>query len=224
MSSFNELQSAYWQKSIHKKRRDPRHPVIKTYVEPKLDYILESVHLDKGTKVLDVGAGNGYFSYYFDKIADTTAVDYSEVILGQNPISKKHVMDARNLKFPDGSFDIVFCHALLHHIDKNERLVVVNEMKRVSRGYVVVIEPNRNNPLMALFGLLKKEEHGSLVFSRSYLGKLFTSAGLNTIDSCSFGLLTPNRMPIPKILLPLEKLIFEKQLWNGISNILIAAK
>ena len=224
MTSFNELQSAYWQKSIHKKRRDPRHSVIKAYVEPKLEHILKTVHLDKGTKVLDVGAGNGYFSYYFDKIADTTAVDYSEVILGQNPISKKYVMDARNLKFEDNSFDLVFCHALLHHIDKDERAKVLEEMKRVSSGHVVVIEPNRNNPLMALFGLLKKEEHGSLVFSRSYLSKLFTSAGLNVVGSCSFGLLTPNRMPIPKTLLPLEKRIFEKPLWNGISNILIAAK
>src|SRR3989344_4263324 len=188
MPSFNELQSAYWQKSIHKKRRDPRHPVIKTYVEPKRDHILKTVHLDKNIKVLDVGAGNGYFSYYFDKVADTTAVDYSEVILGQNPISKKYVMDARNLKFEDNSFDLVFCHALIHHIDKDEREKVLEEMKRVSRGHVVVIEPNRNNPLMALFGLLKKEEHGSLVFSRSYLDKLLFSTGLKIIKSCSFGL------------------------------------
>lgn len=224
MPSFDELQFSYWQKSIHKKRRIPSNPIIKVYVEPKLDYVSKFIPLNKDTKVLDVGAGNGYFSYYFDKVADVTAVDFSEVILGQNPVQKKYVMDARDLKFPDQSFDLVFCHALLHHIDKSERSRVINEMRRVSKRNVVIIEPNRNNPLMALFGLLKKEERGTMDFSMSHLVDLFKSANLEIIKASSFGLLTPNRMPIPKLLLPLEMRLFERPLWNGISNILIARR
>lgn len=224
MTNFNEQQLAYWRSQIQKERRDPRHPIVRAYVTPKLEYISKFVSLKGQVKVLDVGAGNGFFSYYFDKLADTTAVDYSDVILQENPIRKKQVMDARDLKFSDGLFDLVFCHALLHHIEKNERHIVVEEMKRVSSRFVVAIEPNRNNPLMALFGIVKKEERGTLDFSRGYLRKLFESAGLRIVAETSFGLLTPNRMPIPKALLPLEGRLFERPLWGGMYNILIARK
>lgn len=224
MTNFDEQQLAYWHAEEQKERRDPRHPIVKAYVAPKLKYISKFAPLDKQAKVLDVGAGNGFFSYYFDEIADTTAVDYSDVILSKNPIAKKYVMDARDLKFGNGSFDLVFCHALLHHIEKSERKRVIEEMKRVSLKFVIAIEPNRNNPLMALFGIVKKEERGTLDFSRSYLRGLFVSAGLRIADETSFGLLTPNRMPIPKILLSLEGRLFERPLWGGMNNIIIARK
>ncbi len=224
MSDFNERQLAYWLSPEQKERRHPSHHIIKAYVEPKLDYLARFVPFSQKLKVLDVGAGNGFFSYYFDEIADTTAVDYSDVILQENPIHKKQVMDARDLKFSDGSFDLVFCHALLHHIEKSERRLVVEEMKRVSSNFVVAIEPNRNNPLMALFGLLKKEEHGTLDFSLNYLRRLIESTDLKVLDVTSFGLLTPNRMPVPKFLLSLVVSLFERPLWNGISNIVIARK
>jgi ubiquinone/menaquinone biosynthesis C-methylase UbiE len=61
-----------------------------------------------------------------------------------------------DLKFEDNSFDVVFCHALLHHVDDIDR--VIGEMKRVSCKWIVLLEPNRNNPLMFLFSLLIKEE------------------------------------------------------------------
>jgi len=223
-TNFNKLQTAYWRDEIQKQRRDPRHPIVKAYVEPKLRYICSKIDLGKNSTVLEVGGGNGYFSYYLDRISQLTATDFSPVILEQNPVGRKSVMDARNLQFSDRSFDIVFCHALLHHIDPEERAAVVKEMKRVARRYVVAIEPNIYNPLMALFGLLKKEERGSLVFSPQYLKKLFTDTGLSVVSERSFGLLTPNRMPIPKFLLPLEAALFEKPLWNGICNILIVSK
>lgn len=224
MSNFNETQQAYWGNESQKQRRDPTHPIVKAYAEPKIEYLSNFVTLDKNTSVLDVGAGNGFFSYYFDRVADVTAVDYSQVMIDRNSVAKKYVMDARNLKFEDNTFDLVFCHALLHHIEKGERKVVVNEMRRVSKKFVVILEPNRNNPLMALFGALKKEERGTLDFSKAYLKTLLESVGLSIVNQTSFGLLTPNRMPIPKMLLPLVRRIFERPLWNGISNITIARK
>ena len=156
MKDFNTLQSEYWHSQVQKERRDPRHPIVRAYVEPKLAYIAKFIQFNKSLKFLEVGAGNGYFSYYLDHLADLTATDYSDVILEHNPVAQKKIMDARRIEFVDKSFDVVFCHALLHHIDKNERAMVIQEMQRVSRGYVVSIEPNRNNLLMALFGLLKK--------------------------------------------------------------------
>ncbi|MBU0766639.1 class I SAM-dependent methyltransferase [Patescibacteria group bacterium] len=220
---FTQKQKEYWHDDQHKKRRTPMHPVIRTYVEPKVAHILQHTNLQDDAAILDVGAGNGYFSYWFDQKGNATAVDYSDVILEGNPIEKKEVMDARKLKFPDNSFDLVFCHAVLHHIDRDDRSKVIEEMKRVSKKYVAFIEPNRNNPLVAAFSILKKEEHGGLNFSKSYCKKLMKDAGLKIVDVHTWGALTPNRMPLSGLLLPLFKL-FERTMPFGVTNVVIAEK
>jgi SAM-dependent methyltransferase len=46
--------------------------------------------------------------------------------------------DARRLPFADRSFDVVVCWRLLHHlVERSERLAVLAEVARVSRGAVV---------------------------------------------------------------------------------------
>ncbi len=47
--------------------------------------------------------------------------------------------DASRLPFPDNTVDAVFCNRLLHHILKpEERAVILRELRRVSRRYLVV--------------------------------------------------------------------------------------
>jgi len=47
--------------------------------------------------------------------------------------------DASKLPFPDDAVDAVFCNRLLHHILKpEERAVILRELHRVSRRYVVI--------------------------------------------------------------------------------------
>ena len=64
--------------------------------------------------------------------------------------------DAQHLPFPDASFDIVIAMAMLHHAASPTR--VLREMVRVRRpgGKLVIVEPNRLNPLswvhLTLFG------------------------------------------------------------------------
>jgi len=219
MNHFTDKQIQYWNNKKHHKRRTPDHPIVKFYVCSKIKFIRTQV--DLGESVLDVGAGNGYFSKQFNDILPTTAVDYSSVMLQENPVPDKRVMDACALDLPDNSFDTVFCHAVLHHIDPADQPKVICEMARVARRQIVVIEPNRNNIIMAAFGILKKEERGSLKFSQNYLKKLVEDSGVSIIHACSFGLLTPNRMPIPTFALPLFKL-FERPLPFGVTNIVIA--
>ncbi|MEK7591136.1 MAG: methyltransferase domain-containing protein, partial [Patescibacteria group bacterium] len=125
--------------------------------------------------------------------------------------------------FPDNSFDLTFCHALLHHIDTGERLQVIREMTRVSKKHVVIIEPNRNNPFMAAFGLLKKEEWGLLRFSLRYLRDLAEKEGLRILFASSYGILTPNRMPIPAAMLS-PIVTMEPFVPLGVTNIVIGQK
>lgn len=221
--TFTARQRTYWNDSVQRERRDPRGPIIAAYTQPKIRYILRNIHLPKEATILDVGAGNGYFSYEWNQYAPTTAVDYSPVILEKNPIGRKFVMDARSMAFPNTTFDLVFCHALLHHIDAHDRLQVVQEMARVSKRYVVYIEPNILNPIIAGFSTLKREEHGALRFTPDYVRSFARKANLRIIASCSWGLLTPNRMPFATIFSSFFRL-FERPFPLGVTTIVVAEK
>ncbi len=213
------FQKDYWERKSLEERRPPDHPVVRQYVLPKIDLVQEHIPLDQKTKLLDVGCGNGFFSYYFDRICDTTGVDFSAKMLAQNPIRQKLLMDAGHLSFQDMAFDVVFCHALLHHVEDMDG--VLQEMRRVSRKYVVVLEPNRNNPLMFLFSALVPEERKALDFSKDHLRKKLEGNGLKVRAAFSHGMTVPNKTPTA--LLPLVKLLdFVQPL--GMTNILIAER
>ncbi len=213
------FQKNYWEKNKVLKRKSPDHPIVAECVLPKIEFIKRYVNITAETRLLDVGCGNGFFTYYFDKICDTSGVDYSEKMLQINPVKKTFLMDANNLKFENNSFDISFSHGFLHHVDNMDK--VIQEMKRVSKKYVIILDANRNNPLLFLFSLIVKEERKALKFSLSYLRNVIKRNGLNIIDSFSLGMIVPNKMPL--FLLPIAKKFNFKQPF-GITNFIIAEK
>lgn len=213
------FQKEYWERKALDDRRAPDHPVVKQYVLPKIELIQKQVRLEKNTRLLDVGCGNGFFSYHFAQLCDTVGVDFSSKMLGKNPIPQKFLMEADRLAFQDFAFDVVFCHALLHHVEDMDR--VLQEMRRVSRRYVVVLEPNRDNPLMWLFSAVVPEERKALDFSLGYLKKKMEGNRLKVIAALSHGMTVPNKTPAA--LLPLAKLLDFVQPW-GMTNILIAER
>ncbi|MFA6254815.1 MAG: class I SAM-dependent methyltransferase [Patescibacteria group bacterium] len=215
-----EFQKKYWERDELDKRRQPDHPIIKLFAESKIQEIRKYINFDNQQKLLDVGAGNGFFSYYFDKICQVTAVDYSEKMIELNPVKNKMVMDANNLKFADNYFDIVFESCLLHHVENEDK--IISEMKRVSKKYLIFLEPNRSNPLIFLFGLIKKEERKSLNFSLKYLTKKIRNNNLKILLAISHGIIAPNKMP--KFLAPVLNLFDKKIPLIGIDNLIICEK
>ncbi|MFQ5560661.1 MAG: class I SAM-dependent methyltransferase, partial [Nitrospinota bacterium] len=142
-----ENQKRYWEST--RERRAPEHPVIKAFAEPKIEFVKKSIST-KGQpggprlSMLDVGCGNGFLTFYLEKQYDIVALDFSLFMLKNHSYKKNICGSAMDLPFEDGSFDATFCSNLMHHLDKPER--AVSEMKRVSRRYVILSEPNRNNP------------------------------------------------------------------------------
>jgi ubiquinone/menaquinone biosynthesis C-methylase UbiE len=212
-------QKDYWVRETLGERRSPEHPVVAEYVTSRINELRPYVDILPDTRLLDVGCGNGFFTFYFDRICDVYGIDYSKKMLQMNPVKKTLIMDANNLGFGENSFDIVFCHALLHHVENPHK--VIQEMKRASKRYVVILEPNRNNPLMFLFSLLVKEERNALKSSLSYLRDLLVKNDLRVIASFSYGMIVPNKTP--SILLPVLKLFNFKQPL-GMTNFVIAIK
>lgn len=206
---------SYWEQI--KTRRLPGHPVVKAFAEPIVNYMLSFMDLNEDSKILDVGCGNGFFTYYFSRIAKTVGVDSSKNMLSMNPCENLICADASCLPFPNDEYDLVFCASLLHHVDNP--LNVIKEMKRTSKKYVIFLEPNRNNPLMFLFFAIKREERKAIKFSISYLEKLTKEAGLDIIKRCSLGSIVPNKTPV--FLLPILKRLHTFPFALGYNNLII---
>ncbi len=212
----DRFQKEYWVSGI--KYRAPWHPVVYACVNPKLRFIRERVPITAETRILDVGAGNGTYSYYLQRLARCFAVDSSSILLRQNTC-KKALADALHLPFKDGLFDIVIAACLLHHVP--DPFSMVAELSRVSRRYVILIEPNRANPAVALFSLLVRDERGGLKFSRAFLRRCVESNELLVTHLISTGMIFPNKMP-RFVIGPLK--VFDIDFPFGMNTILIGEK
>lgn len=215
MNQFNS-QKKFWENPKISKRRRASHPVVKAFVAPKIKFIQKNINLTKDTTLLDVGCGNGFFTFYFAKICDVTGLDFSKQMLAINPHSKLIYGQAENLPFSDKSFDIVFCSNLLHHLDKPKK--AMQEMKRVSKKYIIISEPNRNNPLLFCFNLMKKQERGALKFTKNYLVRLGQDLGLEKVNCRISGMIFPNKTP-SALLSVLKKLDFAQPFGASITII-----
>ncbi len=194
-------QKTYWEKRDN--RRSPRHPVCEAFSRPKLEYARRKMTDLEVATVLDVGAGNGYFTWLLEAWGHAIALDFAMTMLRQHPATDKVQGDALRLPIADRSVDVAFCGNLLHHLPDPGAAVI--EMGRVAKRYVVLVEPNRNNPLMFSFGLFKPEERGTLGIHRKALVRFLEDAGLEVVASSSMGTVLPNKTPLP--LLPLFRLV-----------------
>lgn len=213
MSDYNKSeakQKAFWAKEQN--RRHPSHPVIEAFALPKVHLIENQLRgLNHGQfppKMLDLGCGNGYFTHYFNKISTVTAVDYSPSMLEINPCGNKICADANQLPFKDQVFDMTFCANMFHHM--TDHATVLAEIRRVTKKFFAVVEPNRNSLPMFLFGVLKSVERGSLRFSLRYLENIIQSAGLEIVYGKTTGGVLPNKTP--KFLLNLMKMLEAKEM------------
>jgi SAM-dependent methyltransferase len=158
-----------------------------------LNFIEQVVPL-AGASVLDVGCGNGVFTLYLrDRCRSVTGIDFSTRMLSENPCRPLIQGDVGRLPILSGAYDACFEANVLHHVDSPEQ--VVREMARASRRWVILLEPNRSNPVMFAFGLLVKAERASLRSHAGGLRKLAESCGLSVRLCLSTGMISQNNTP-----------------------------
>ena len=148
----------YWMKSVYKNGKETyKNKCVLKNTCPIMEKIKEIIPIEKNTSILDVGCGSGNFTYQFSLLSDNVlGIDHSEYIFEKNPHKDLMLSDATKMSFKDNSFDVVFCSDTLHHVPEYEK--VIEEMVRISKKYVVIMEANPLNPLIAGVGLMRKEE------------------------------------------------------------------
>jgi SAM-dependent methyltransferase len=200
------------------KYRSPDHPVVSAYADPKMDFI--RAHAPLTGSILDLGCGNGIFTGRLSREgAIVTGLDLSAHLLNQNPHHLLTCGDAAWLPFRDASFDLVFEANLLHHVA--DAGAVIREMQRVSRRYVVLLEPNRYNPLMFAFSVVVRAERGGLKSSAKHLQQKVNHVGLRLLACLTTGMISQNNTP--QVLLSLLRR-FDRQIWWGEYIVIIAEK
>ncbi len=105
---------------------------------------------DADLEILDVATGGGDFPRAMAAWAGRRglrarilATDLSPQILGRAargapPGIEFAVVDARRLPFDDGAFDVATCSLLLHHLEPDDAVLMLKEMRRVARRGVIV--------------------------------------------------------------------------------------
>lgn len=121
----------------------------------------------KGKKVLDVGCGIGMFLSKFQELGgDVYGVDVDErkIEIAKKTYSNVFVSPAEKLDFADNTFDIVFSHETIEHVDDDKK--AIEESLRVLKpgGLIVIFCPNIRWPF---------ETHGIYVDGKYQFGNKF---------------------------------------------------
>ena len=126
--------------------------------------VISKLPLSREAKILDVGTGMGYLSIIlalngFSVLTGEPEEDNS--MHAKRPwqenagklnldhlITFKH-FNAESMPFEDQGFDAVFFMGVLHHVEENNRYLVLQESNRISKNYVCFFEPNQEGVKMA---------------------------------------------------------------------------
>lgn len=118
-----------------------------------------------GKKVLEDGCGIGMYSKGIRRFTESVVgldIEVERVTEGlQSGVENLLVGVCERLPFPDQSFDVVFSHEVLEHVQDDRQ--ACREMARVLRpgGYAAIFAPNRLYPF---------ETHGIYVNGHYYFG------------------------------------------------------
>ena len=141
MDNFKEKLSNYYNKFNENKRLDHRHGQVEYITSVK--YIHQ--YLNKGDKIIDIGAGAGRYSIELKKEGyDVTAVEYVRPNIGKikinDPDLKVIEASATNLSmFDDNTFDVAIMFGPMYHLySKEDKLKALNEAKRITKKYIFV--------------------------------------------------------------------------------------
>jgi len=161
--------------------------------------IQENVGEWRDRLLLEAGAGTGEISLELARQGARVAmVDFAldalPAIRSRSAADARVVAlaaaDVRRLPFRDGSFDVVWSSGLLEHFSEGDLAQVLEEMARVSRGFVVSFVPNLNSSFYLLWSyLLKLAGQWSVGFEspKASLRYAFENAGIDVVREFTVG-------------------------------------
>ena len=174
--------------------------------------------INKDDLILDYGCGPGTFSIKLSKLTNKNvhSVDISKQFLEECEKSKKkynsdniktQLIEGNKLPFNNDYFDKVLLFDVIHHLEEPE--IALREIYRVLKknGKIIIYEPNKLNPLIALMHLIDPIERGLLKFGtkKTYLNLLKKVNLKITFDQYSGIIVGPDSLIFEMISIILNK-------------------
>lgn len=132
----------------HRRQGDRSYPY-----RAKSDYILAELDLHEGDVVVDIGAGDGWWSEKFAKLVGDSGVVYAAEVAEEKvdkmskrfagvPQVKPRLIDTENTGLPENSCDLAFFSQSYHHLNKGGHVRYLKQLRSVVKptGRVVIIE------------------------------------------------------------------------------------
>jgi SAM-dependent methyltransferase len=182
-------------------------PVYQTQLLASLAELWDSRH----RSLLDIGGGTGLLAeamrlvFKLDRVVSVDVEDRFAQGLGIMVAT----FDGRTLPFPDESFDAVVLNNVIHHVARADRIALLRECRRVSRGPVYIKDHLARGALdrfrLALLDIMGNVPFAGMV-SASYLtrsdwqelaealGLTIAAESTGRYRSGAFSRLFPNRL------------------------------
>lgn len=162
MEYKSSLKTAYNQFAEHRDRSN-----MEPWKWDERDHFLQAIRKEKRMTLLEIGAGTGRDSLYFQQQGlDVTAIDLSEEMIRLCLSKGLHaqVMDFSRMNFPADSYDAVYALNCLLHVPKAE-------LDSVLRGICKVLKPQG----LFFFGVYGGTETEGIWEQDTYVPKRFFS-------------------------------------------------
>ena len=214
---------------------------LKKRMERRADWMINEMQVVQHKKVLEIGCGTGYVSYYIAEKTGMQVIGSDLCVPFIEGAKEKYILP--NLSFDtldfneaaanlDNKFDYIIGNGILHHLYYNLNTVLATLKKLLNEnGKIIFMEPNIYNPYVAT--IFKNDsirkwanlEPDEMAFSKSFIKEKLQSTGFKNIEITYKDFLLPG---IPKFLVePSIKIgnILEKTPLKFISqSILISAQ
>lgn len=167
---------------------------VTTHAQYRVPYEKTMSVVQRGTRVLDWGTGNGHFSYMLDQLgAEITGYSYEPSPAAMRDSRAFTYVpglpgDPRSLPFPDASFDVAISMGVLEHVWEfgGEDRASLAELARVLRpgGFLLTYHlPNRGGWVERMVKALGMNKH---FHERKYdapeIRSLWSAAGFTIVD------------------------------------------
>ena len=169
MTIESHLQESFGQATPEHFAWQTTHP----YVSERERDLVRSAFWPLGSRILDVGCGEGATLFHLGEPEGATGLDlfaekvaYARTTL---PRCRFVVGSAYELPFGDGAFDHVIVRDLIHHLERPERLIAECARVLAPGGRFDALETCGNNPLVFAHALLVPVERGQLRSRMSYI-------------------------------------------------------
>ena len=161
-----------------------------------LDHLIRVSEISAGTRVLDLGCGNGMISEYIaDQTgAHITGIDFIERAIhdaqvrtaGKRERLEFRVMDMSRLDFPPASFDVVIAIDTLYFTDIGETLRPIIPMLRAGGRFVVFFDQScgPDKPLESYPKELILPDGTELAQAAAASRPFVSDVGLHRADAC----------------------------------------